>query len=162
MSFYGKPLAPGLENMGKAWKDEELLQLLKEVQDKMPQPDIAKAHKRTVGGIVSRLRSLASDYYINDSKPINEIMVITGLPKDDIIDAINRREYRDELKAEKIKNNKTRSKVANSIIEEDVLSKTLKPTVKTESSELQEIIVLLKSIEKRVNTYIQEKSIFSE
>lgn len=161
MPYYGRPLVQGLENMGKAWKDDELLQLLKEIKDKMPQPDIAKAHKRTVGGIVSRLRSLASDYYINDSKPINEIMVITGLPKDDIIDAINRREYRDELKAEKIKNTKTRSKVAKSIIE-DVLSKTLKPTVKTESSELQEIIVLLKLIEKRVSTYIQEKSIFSE
>jgi len=147
MSFYGKPLAPGLENMGKGWKDEELLQLLKEVQEKMPQQDIAKAHKRTVGGIVSRLRSLAADYYINDSKPINEIMVITGLPKDDIIDAINRREYRDELKTEK------KSKVATRIVE---------PTVKTESSELQEILVVLKSIEKRVSTYIQEKSIFSE
>jgi cobalamin biosynthesis Mg chelatase CobN len=156
MSFYGRPIPAGMENMGKAWKDEELIQLLKEVKSQMPHEEIAKAHKRTVGGIVSRLRSLASDYYLNDSKTINEIMVITGLPKDDIIDAINRREYRDELKAEKTKN-----KVKKTVSEEEILSKTLKPKQK-ESSELQEILILLKSIEARVCKYIQEKSIFDE
>jgi len=153
MSYYGRPVVVGMENMGKAWKDDELLQLLKEVKDQIPRLDIAKAHKRTVGGIVSRLRSLAADYYLNDSKPINDIMIITGLPKDDIIDAINKKEYRDELKAKKTKENK--------VSEEDILSKTLKPKP-NESSELQEILVLLKSIEKRVEKYIQEKSIFDE
>jgi hypothetical protein len=143
--------------MGKAWKDEEVIQLLKEVKSQMPHEEIAKAHKRSVGGIVSRLRSLASDYYLNDSKSINEIMVITGLPKDDIIDAINRREYRDELKAEKTKN-----KVKKTVSEEEILSKTLKPTPKKESSELQEILILLKSIETRVEKYVKEKSIFDE
>ena len=103
--FNGVVITTELENMGKAWKDEELLQLLKEVKSQMTKQDIAAAHKRTVGGITSRLKSLATDYYLNDSKSINEIMVITGLPKDDIIDAINRREYRDELKAKKAKEN---------------------------------------------------------
>lgn len=155
MSFYQRqtPMTPGLENMGKAWKDEELLQLLKEVKSQMTKQDIATAHKRTVGGIISRLKSLAADYYLNDSKPINEIMVITGLPKDVIIDAISKKEYRDELKDKKAKENK--------VSEEDILSKTLK-TKPNESSELQEILILLKSIEARVEKYVKEKSIFDE
>ena len=51
--------------------------------------------------------------------------------------------------------------VKNTVSEEEILSKTLNPKPK-ESSELQEILILLKSIEARVTKYIQEKSIFDE
>lgn len=134
--------------MGKLWKDEELLQLLKEIKGQMAIQDIATAHKRTAGGIISRLRSLAVDYHINDSKSVNEIMIITGLPKDDIIDAINKREYRDEIKAKKKS--------------EEHLSTILIKSNRSESSELQEILILLKSIDKRITDYINEKTIFGE
>lgn len=140
MSYYGKPVPEGCENMGKPWKSEEQEQLLKGIQDKIQMEDIAKAHKRTIGGIRSRLREIAANYYLKESKPINEICVLTGLSKDDVIDGINRREHRDELKA----------------------NKKPKANPKSESSELQEILVLLKTIEKRVSDYIKEKSLFDE
>ena len=134
--FYGKPVPAGQENMGKAWKQDEITQLLSEIKEKKSTKDIATAHKRTEGGVTSRLRSLAADYYCKDSMPINEIMVITGLSKDSVIDAIAKKEYKDETKKKSVK--------------------------KSESSELQEILELLKSIEKRVSDYIKEKSIFDE
>ena len=143
MSFYGKQVPAGQENMGKAWKQEEITQLLSEIKEKKSTNDIATAHKRTEGGITSRLRILAADYHTKDSIPINEIMIITGLSKDDVIDAIAKKEYKDETKKKIVKKESPKPK-------------------KTESSELEEILKLLKSIEKRVSEYIKEKSIFDE
>jgi hypothetical protein len=142
MSYYGKPVPAGQENMGKAWKQDEISQLLSEIKDKKSTKEIATAHKRTEGGITSRLRSLAADYHIKESKPVNEIMILTGLSKESVIDAIAKKEYKNE----------TKKKLPSS------------PAVakKSESSELEEILKLLKTIEKRVSDYIKEKSIFDE
>jgi hypothetical protein len=154
MPYMGRTLQPGLENMGLSWKQNEIDQLLNEIKDKKDIKDIAALHKRTVGGIRSRLRELAAGYFMNESKPIPEIMEITGLAKDDIIDAISKREYRDEIKSKK-----TTNKV-NKIDEEIILSSTVHKN--TEKSELQEILIVLKTIEKRVTDYINERSIFDE
>jgi hypothetical protein len=154
MPYMGRTIQPGLENMGLAWKQNEIDQLLNEIKEKKEIKDIAVLHKRTIGGIRSRLREIAAAYFINDSKPIPEIMEITGLAKDDIIDAISKREYRDELKSKKNTNK------INKITEEQIISPTVQK--KTEKSELQEILVALKTIEKRVADYIKERSIFDE
>jgi hypothetical protein len=151
----------GFENMGTAWGNTELIQLLKEVKDKIPYEDMAKAHKRTVGGITSRLRQLAYDYY-TEEKSINEIMVITGLSKDDILDAIIKRENSDNKRAAK---RVEKEKAINKIIlvkESDVLAPNIVKTPKSELSELQEILKTLKSLEARVAEYIKERSIFDE
>lgn len=84
--------------LGAPWKDEELIQLLTSVKNKESIQEIAKKHSRTEGGIISRLRVLAAEYYTNDDKSIEEIKVITGLDKDSIIDAIQRRELADRRK----------------------------------------------------------------
>jgi hypothetical protein len=143
----------GFENMGCPWGNAELIQLLKEVKDKIPYEDMAKAHKRTVGGITSRLRQLAYDYY-TEEKSIDEIMVITGLSKDDIVDTITRREYTENKRAEK------RAEKEKKV--EKVLVMAQKLTPKPELSELQEILKTLKSLEARVAEYIKERSIFDE
>lgn len=130
--------------MGKLWKQDEISQLLSEIKDKKTTKDIATAHKRSEGGIISRLRSLAADYHLKDSMPVNEIMVITGLSKESVIDAITRREYNNENKKKVIKK------------DTPIVPKN------NESSELEEILILLKKIEKRVTDYIKEKSIFGE
>lgn len=155
MSFYGKPKPEGFENMGCMWKDAELLQLLKEVKDKVSYKDMAKAHKRTVGGITSRLRQLAYDYY-TEEKSIDEIIVITGLSKEDVLDAIIKRENIDNKRAEK--------RVEKEIkLEKVLLTPTnLVKSPKSELSELQEILKTLKSLEARVTEYIKERSIFDE
>jgi predicted DNA-binding protein YlxM (UPF0122 family) len=157
MTFYGKPKPEGFENMGTAWGNAELIQLLKEVKDKIPYEDMAKAHKRTVGGITSRLRQLAYDYYIEE-KSIDEIMVITGLSKEAVVDTITRREYAENKKVEK-----RVEKEKNILVKEShILAQTAVKTPKSELSELQEILKTLKSLEARVAEYIKERSIFDE
>jgi hypothetical protein len=56
MSFMGRPAPESLTNMGKPWSQEELSQLLQEIKEKKSIIDIAALHKRTQGGINSRLR----------------------------------------------------------------------------------------------------------
>lgn len=145
----------GLENMGTPWREPEVSTLLKEIKDGIRIQEIAKSHKRTEGGIRSRLREIAYDKY-KEQMSINDIMELTRLSKDDVIDTITRREYADEKKAEKSK------KPPPVVIakEAEVLSKTLEP--KSEKSELQEILKTLKSLEERVAEYIRERSIFDE
>jgi len=156
----GRIVQPGLENMGVAWKQNEIDQLLNEIKEKKEIKDIAILHKRTTGGIISRLRVLAAAYFIDDSKTIPEIMEITGLPKEDIVDAISKREYYDEQKKKKIQ------KIEDEILSPNVTKQTnIKEYIKSknnETSELQEILTILKSLEKRVTEYIKEKSIFGE
>ena len=138
--------------MGCPWETAELLQLLKEVKDKISYEDMAKAHKRTVGGITSRLRQLAYDYY-TEEKSIDEIMVITGLSKDDVVDTVTRREYTENKRAEK------RAEKEKKVL---LTPPTPVKAAKSELSELQEILKTLKSLEARVAEYIKERSIFDE
>ncbi len=116
---------------------------------KIPTQEIAKTHKRTNGGIVSRLRSLAADYYCNDDMPVEQIMVITGLDKDHVIDAIEKREYQNMIKEKKAQMKPAKAPVAQE-------------APKSEITDLKEILGLLKSIDKKVSEYIKEKSIFGE
>ena len=55
-------------NLGKAWADEEVVQLLTEIQKNLTHAEIAEIHKRTTGSILSRLKSIAADYHFNDNR----------------------------------------------------------------------------------------------
>ena len=88
-------------NIGKSWKDDEVAQLLGEIQKKLSLDQISEIHKRSVGGIRSRLREIAADYYFNDERPIDEIKRYTGLTVEDISDAISRRQHRIDMSAKK-------------------------------------------------------------
>jgi len=101
LTRYGLDASKYPSRLGAPWKDEELIQLLTSVKNKESIQEIAKKHSRTEGGIISRLRYLAAEYYINDDKTIEEIKVITGLDKESIIDAIQRREWADSQKEKK-------------------------------------------------------------
>ncbi len=148
----------GLERMGCPWNKSEDEQLLKEIKDGTGINTIANAHKRTQGGIRSRLRVIACEYYKNGTT-INEIMALTGLSKGDIVDAISRRDYIDLKKEEKAAN--TKKNVSIEIKNEaEVLTKNLHP--KNEITELHEILKVLKALELRVTEYIKERSIFDE
>jgi hypothetical protein len=153
--IYAKERPEGLENMGKPWREPEVTTLLKEIKDGITIQEIAKSHKRTNGGIISRLCTIAYSKY-KGQMSITDIMELTRLSKDQVIEAINKHEYADDKKAEK-------SKKPSPVViakEVEVLSKTLEP--KTEKSELQEILKTLKSLEARVTEYIRERSIFDE
>ena len=96
-SMYGLDPSKYPARMGKAWRDDEILKMLVSVKKGKAVAEIATAHERTEGGIVSKLRALAADYHFNDGKSIAEIVKITGLSPDSIEDAIQRRQYREEL-----------------------------------------------------------------
>lgn len=80
-------------NVGKQWKDEDIVKLLSNVQKGLTHSQIAESHGRTVGSITSKLKGIAADYYFNDERPIDEIKKYTGLSIEDISDAISKRQY---------------------------------------------------------------------
>ena len=72
-----------LINRGKSWKEDEVIQLLLEVRQKKTVQTIAEIHKRTVGGIYSRLRQLAWEFH-NEDKTLEQIERYTVLPEFEI------------------------------------------------------------------------------
>ncbi len=88
------------ENMGKAWSDEEIIELLLEIRDKKSHQEIAEKHKRTIGGITSRLRQLAWEYH-TEGKTLEQIQKYTGLSKDTILDSITKHEVQEARKEKK-------------------------------------------------------------
>lgn len=91
------------ERHGKPWSTIELEQLLGEIQKKKTLEEIATEHQRTNGGIRSKLRDIAADYYYNDNRPIQEIMKLTGLDIETVTDAISKRQYQMDMKEKKQK-----------------------------------------------------------
>jgi hypothetical protein len=88
------------ENMGKAWSDEEVIELLLAIRDKKTIEEIAEKHKRTVGGITCKLDQLAWEYH-TEGKTIEQIQKYTGLSKDKVLDAITKQEVRKANKEKK-------------------------------------------------------------
>ena len=86
--------------MGKAWDDHETLNLLKKIRENKTVDIIAKEHERTVGGITSKLRVLAYEFY-EEGKTIDQIKKYTGLSTEQIADSISKREYAKSIKERK-------------------------------------------------------------
>lgn len=76
---------------GCQWKDEEIIKMLMAIRKKKTFEEIAKDHERTTGGIYSKLKGLAVDYFYNDEKSISEIEKITGLSSEVIQEAVNKK-----------------------------------------------------------------------
>ena len=95
--MYGLDLSKYPVRMGKRWDDTEVMKLLIAVKKGKTLVDIAASHERTQGSIVAKLCGLATDYHFNDKKSMEEITVITGLSRDMIEDAIQRRTYKQEI-----------------------------------------------------------------
>jgi len=85
-------------NLGKSWKDEEIVKLLSNVQRGLSHAEISEKHGRTMGSITSKLKGIAADYYFNDERPIDEIKKYTGLSVEDISEAISKRQYEMDTK----------------------------------------------------------------
>ena len=104
-SFYNLDISKYPSRLGAPWTDEERIKLLNFIKKNESIDNIAKSHERTKGGITAQLKQLATDYYCNDNKSIPEIQIITGLTKESIIDAIEKREWKNKQK-ESITNQK--------------------------------------------------------
>jgi hypothetical protein len=75
---------------GAPWKDDETIKMLMGIQKKKTIKELAAEHERTTGGIHSRLKALAVDYFYNDKKPVAEIEKITGLSSQVIQFVVNK------------------------------------------------------------------------
>ena len=82
---------------GKRWHDPEIKQLLTLVRKKKSINEIALTHQRTKNAILLKLRSLAVDYF-HEGRTTEEIQKFTGLSKEDISAAIQKRLAADEAK----------------------------------------------------------------
>jgi len=110
-------------NMGKPWKDDEVLKLLKFIQKKKSILEIAQEHERTEGGIRSQLRGLAADYHFNENRSIEEIQKYTGLSKEEIEDTINRRKNKRNIQESPV--SKAEQAPANNITEMMIILKDI-------------------------------------
>ena len=116
---------------GNPWVHEEIMQLLHRVAIKKSITEIAAEHQRSTGGITSRLREIAADYHYENKMSMEDIKKFTALSEEVILDAISRRKT--VIKA------KPNVKV---------------PEVKEENSELMEILVTVKDIQRMMQEFI--------
>jgi ATP-dependent DNA helicase PIF1 len=77
-----------MENKGKRWTDEEIIQLLTSARKKKTHEELAVAHGRSKNSIFQKLKSLALDYHEGEGKTVEEIQRFTGLSKEVIEQAI--------------------------------------------------------------------------
>lgn len=70
--------------IGNRWTPEEEQQLIDSLGNGQDIDDIAKKHKRTLGGIKSRIRKIAVRMIENDSKSIEEVCASLQITKEDI------------------------------------------------------------------------------
>ena len=117
---------------GKPWIKDEIMQLLHRVAMKKSITEIAAEHQRSTGGITSRLQEIAADYHYENKMSMEDIKKFTGLSEDVILDAISRRKAVAEVKP------KPKVKVLE----------------KEENSELMEILVTLKDIQRMMQEFI--------
>lgn len=93
MSFYLKHLKeqPETACVGTKWTSQEENRLIESLKMKRNIEDIAKEHKRTSGGIRSRMRHIAIKMINNDGKSLEEVCAILNMTSEEITDAQKRR-----------------------------------------------------------------------
>jgi hypothetical protein len=153
-------------NMGKAWLDDEVVRLLKSVKAKKTHSEIALEHGRTLGGIVSKLKGIAADYYFGDQRSLDDIQRFTGLDKETISDAISKREWQNSVKEEKAKARGPTTKTP--LVNVSVKDKKIKvpkesnepimntPLVKAGEPTIAEVYELLKDIQKDFKIIVEK------
>jgi hypothetical protein len=145
--MYGLDAAKYPANMGKAWSDDQILQLLQGVRKKKSMEEIAEEHKRTVGGIKSRLRQLATEYH-TEGRSMEQIVKFTGLTAEEITDAVERRRLGQLLRERRVKE-KAAAKEPQSYRQSRITSFTeAEPTMK-------DLMGILKDIQQKLTTILE-------
>ena len=137
--------------VGKKWLLEEDEELMKELIDKKSYEEIALNHKRTIGGIKSRvICNILYLHYKDKSKTIEELSLEYNIENDLVIKYINKMENKDSDKNDNLK-------YINKMENKDSELKT-----KINIQILYEKIISLEnkmlSIEKKLDTIISLKS----
>jgi hypothetical protein len=77
---------------GHPWSEEEVGKLLAAVQQKVPFPEIATAHQRTIGGVVAQLKKVAYHALKVDNKTMEEVLALTCLKEAQVQKALDVRD----------------------------------------------------------------------
>ena len=143
-TIYGLDMSKYPSRMGQLWSKDEISKLLASIQENKSIEAIAVEHERTHNSIISYLRKIAADYYFNDKKTIDEIIKVTHLTKDQIEDAIKRREFKESVrKVVTVDTDKTKSARKSHKSREDVLT-------------MAEVVTLLKDIQKKLDILMEK------
>ena len=88
MTFYGHPRKT--ENQGNRWSAEEEAKLLEELAADKSIDDIADEHKRTEGGIRSRITQIACNR-IEAGESMELVIQATKMTEKQILESVNKR-----------------------------------------------------------------------
>jgi len=117
--------------VGKKWTVEEDEELMKELNDKKSYEEIALNHKRTIGGIKSRVICLILYLQYKDkSKTIEELSLEYNIENDLVLKYINKMENRDSnesnilkyIDKKEIKDSEIKTRVNIEILYEKIIS----------------------------------------
>ena len=117
--------------IGKKWSNEEDEELMKELIDKKSYEEIALNHKRTIGGIKSRVICLILYLQYKDkSKTIEELSLEYNIEYDLVLKYINKMKIKDSnestilkyIDKKEIKDSEIKTKVSIEILYEKIIS----------------------------------------
>ena len=117
--------------IGKKWSNEEDEELMKELIDKKSYEEIALNHKRTIGGIKSRVICLILYLQYKDkSKTIEELSLEYNIENDLVLKYINKMKIKDSnestilkyIDKKEIKDSEIKTKVSIEILYEKIIS----------------------------------------
>jgi len=137
------------QNMGQKWTDKEEEELLQQIKENMDIENISVIHKRTVGGITSRLGEIAYKMYLKKSN-IHDIIEKTKLDENYIRQIIDKKE---NYNPKKIKKNDI-----NDVNENDTKEKII--IIKGKGNEKKEILIKLNGNDNNQSEYSIENEIF--
>ena len=105
--------------VGKKWTVEEDEELMKELNDKKSYEEIALNHKRTIGGIKSRvICNILYLHYKDKSKTIEELSLEYNIEIDLVLKYINKMDNKMEIK----KDSEIKTKVNIEILYDKIIS----------------------------------------
>jgi len=139
------------EKLGEKWTVEEENTLLQELADNITIKDIAESHKRTIGGIIGRQKTIAYSMYLAGDNE-DEILRITKLNNEKLLKTIAKKSGKTPLKSTTISVIQTPIfSLENEIIEIRNEIKELKTTIK-ELVEMIKAIYEFKELPKSLQT----------
>lgn len=94
---------PETSAVGNKWTSEEEARLVDSLRNGRNIDDISKEHKRTPGGIKSRMRKIAVNMIESEGKSIEEVCAELHMIPEDIVDAQNKRAVANKRTMSKLK-----------------------------------------------------------
>lgn len=138
---------PETSQAGSKWTEEEENNLLVSIEKGIDISDIAKEHKRTEGGISSRIRHIAVDMITNKGKEIDDVCEYLRLSKDEVVEILRR----------------VKNKVSKPI--KPNIHETLHETTNDKKTKILDVFVEIRDailrIESQMNDKLTKKEVFS-